>query len=83
MVWGHQSGSDPHLSTKKKNGSLTAADPVTAPVGSCDLRRPTVISERASLVPSKSLTGEIWQPNLSAHLRDTDGGKYIRPDLGV
>lgn len=52
-------------------------------VGSCDLRRPTGISERASLVPSKSLTGEIWSSNLSAHLRDTDGEKYISPDLGV
>lgn len=68
---------------KKGKGSSTAADPVTALVGSCDLRRPTGISERASLVPSKSLTGEIWRSNLSTHLRDTDGEKYISADLGV
>lgn len=80
MFWGHPSGSDPHLSCKK-NGRIAAADPATALVGSCDLWRPAGISERASLVPSKSLTGEIWRPNLSAHLRDTDGEKNISPDL--
>lgn len=82
MFWGHRSGSDPHLSLKKK-GRIAAGDHVMVLVGSCDLRRPTGISERASLVPSKSLTGEIWSSNLSAHLRDTDGEKYISPDLGV
>lgn len=44
---------------------------------------PRGIFERASLVPSKSLTVEIWRFNLFAHLRDTDGEKYISPDLGV
>lgn len=52
-------------------------------LGSCDLRRPRGIFERASPVPSKSLTVEIWWFNLFAHLRDTDGEKYISPDLGV
>lgn len=62
-----------------------AADPgmEVVDLGSCDLGRPRGIFERASPVPSKSLTVEIWRFNLFAHLGDTDGEKYISPDLGV